>query len=307
MHAHAPDVAASAGDRRLRCSPRGAILVGVLLCGCSFPLDRGQRLEQRVGRLEEDGSLKGDSAAEGRERRIEEKIADTQIRLNELKEALQKSETDGSGRYDKLAQEVNQLRASIEASSRRLDSAEASIAQLRSSVATRPPERTASRSAELKVPVPGRPVAKKPVVVGEASQHPTGTPTVFALAQEQEGKGDTTAARELYEEYVKDFPTDPNGAQAHYRLGEIAFGEHRFPDAILEFGTVARDFPGSGEAPDALLRTADSMLALNLKDDAMGVLKEVQRRYPASSAAARARRKLTGIAGGETPTGKETK
>ena len=304
MHAHAPGGAASAGSRRLRCCP--AIAVGVFLCGCS--MDRGARLEQRVGRLEEDRSLNGDPAAQERERRIEEEIAALEVRLNELRDAVQRSSMDGSGRYEKLAEEVGQLRASTEATSRRLDASEASIAQLRSSVATRPPERSASRTAELNAPVPthsARPT--RPVVASEAPQHPTGTPSVLALAQEQEGKGDKAAARELYEEYVKDFPTDPNAAQAHYRLGEIAFGERRFPDALLEFGKVAKDFPGSGDAPNALVRAADSMLALNMKDDALVVLKEVPRRYPESSAAARARQRLTSLAGSDAPTGRGTK
>ena len=115
---------------------------------------------------------------------------------------------------------------------------------------------------------------------------------VLALAREHESKGDKAVARAIYQEYVAKFPTDPSSARAHFRLGELAFAERQYRDAISEYGRVAKEFPRSDEAPEALLRTAESMLQLNLGEDAKAVLAEVPRRYPATPAAQRARERL---------------
>jgi TolA-binding protein len=55
---------------------------------------------------------------------------------------------------------------------------------------------------------------------------------------------------------------------------------------------VAKEFPSSPRAPDALLRTADSLSAMKLDDDAMSVLSEIPKRYPSTPAASRATERL---------------
>jgi tol-pal system protein YbgF len=99
-------------------------------------------------------------------------------------------------------------------------------------------------------------------------------------------------ARELYEEYVRKWPTDPRSADAHFHIGEIQFSERRYREAILAFGKVAQDFPHSDKAPDALFRTAEAMEILELKDDARALFEDVVKRYPKSSAAQRAKARL---------------
>ena len=128
--------------------------------------------------------------------------------------------------------------------------------------------------------------------VAAASGLPPPQDKTLAFAREQELKGQPGVAREIYQEFVNQFPTDPAAAEAHFRLGELAYRERRFPDAIVEYGAVARDFPDSSSAPDALLRTGESMLQAGMRDDARTVLAEVPKRYPATAAATRAKQRL---------------
>jgi len=266
------------------------------IAACWYPKERGQRLEQRLERIEGDGSTRQpdqtQAATQEQAGRVDARLAEVQRKLDALQATTQETRTDRSARQDKLdrlADEVSRLRAGFDGYGRRLDSVEKSVAALHSSAnrasASRPP-------AERKAAAPAEELMKP-----EAPQASTSKPGFLALAREQESKGQKAVARDLYQEYVEKFPTDPSAAQAHFRLGELAFGERRYQDAIAQFGKVAKDFPRSAEAPDALLRTAASMTQLDLHDEAVAVLSEIPKRYPASPAAARAKQRLAELAG----------
>jgi tol-pal system protein YbgF len=279
--------------------------LALLVCACWFPKDRGQRLEERVERVEGESAVRPPSenrgVAEEQVRRVDAKVdakmAEVQGKLNELNAAAQKAGTERSARNDKVAEEVSRLRAMLEGYAHRLDAVEKSVAQLHASAGA------GARAAERKSAAAVAPEASKAVApeVSEkrgAPEAPQGGKGVLALARQQEVNGEKTVARDLYQEYVNKFTADPSAAQAHFRLGELAFGDRRYQDAIVEYGKVAKDFPRSNEAPDALLRTAESMMKIDLKDDAVAVLSEIPKRYPASSAATRAKQRIAELADG---------
>jgi tol-pal system protein YbgF len=274
------------GEVRLR--PRRSWLAPVLLlAGCAFPAERGQRLEQRVERLETEAPIRAQqpdgnrAASQEQAKRLEAHLAEMQAKLNELGAAVQEAKTERAGRHDKvdrLADEVSRLRAGLEGTARRLDAVERSVARVHSGSA---PERRAAA------------VAPAPPARGEVAGRPQVKTGFLALAREQEVKGQKEVARDMYQQYLEEFPAGPDAAEAHYRLGEIAFADRRYRDAIAEYGAVAKEFPRSSAAPDALLRTADSMVAMDLREEAVAVLSEVPKRYPSSPAAPRARARIS--------------
>jgi tol-pal system protein YbgF len=119
---------------------------------------------------------------------------------------------------------------------------------------------------------------------------------VLQLARAEEQKGEKGVAREIYEEYVRKWPSDPSAAEAGLRAGELLFEQKRFREALLSFGKVAQDFPRSDRAPEAMLGAAESMARLEMKDDAVSVLGQVLERYPKSEAAAKAKKRLAELA-----------
>lgn len=278
-----------------------AIALALLASACWYPKERGDRLEQRVDQIEgaRPANRNEDAAALRAElKRVEASLADVQTKLQDL-EASRKPGGEPSPRQAELTAELGRLRASVEQYGRRLDAVERSVAQSSRSSG----ERVATgRAAQEKAPRRGPPPSPTPTPAPQArapAQAGTGTSAAavdvgaLALAREQEQKGQKAVARELYQQYATENPTDPASAEAHFRLGELAFGDKKYNDAILEYGKVAREFPRSDRAPDALLRTADSMAALGMKDDAATVLAEIPQRYPGSPAAARAKKRLS--------------
>jgi tol-pal system protein YbgF len=268
--------------------------IALLAAACSwYPAERGQRLEGRVDRIEEErpaaaqGGEVSSAALREQLARVDASLGDIRKRLDGL-EAAPPAKA-GSPEGQQLSAELTRLRATLEQHTQRLDAMERTIAQGRGASGQ---AATQGKRAPAKAP----PRAPSPAPEATASVAGTGTAGggagALALAREQEKKGEKGVARELYQQYVAQFPTDPAAAEAHYRLGDLAFGERKYDDAIVEFGKVAKDFPRSDRAPDALLRTADSMIALGMKDDAAVVLSEIPRRYPGTPAAARATKRL---------------
>lgn len=308
-HGEASSGAASLVPRRRHRARFRVIQTGIvsaaLLAGCWYPKERGGRLEQRVERIEDErpaGSAGKDTAAlTEHARRVDASLADLRRRLEELS-ATPKAGTEVSAREREMTAELGRLREALEQYARRLEVVEKTLAQGPRGEGERiaQPRGTPEKLARREVPE----VARQGT--GSADRTAPGDKSgALAFAREQERKGEKTVARDLYQQYVTEFPTDPSTAEAHFRLGELAYGERRYRDAIVEYGKVASEFPRSSRAPDALLRTADSMLALGMKADAAILLSEVTERYPATPAAARAKRQLAELPKANAPASKQ--
>ena len=245
-------------------------------------------MEARIQRLEGESEISARQLEEQRavlRDRIaaaDAKIAEVQKKLDELNATAHRTGADLAVNQDRLVEDVRRLSGTLEELSHRLDLVDQALAQQKSD--------TDARFAALKgAGALDEFEARRKV---EQLKLPTDKGEFFALAQAQEGKGERAVARVLYEDFVKRWPSDPRAADAHFRLGELWYGDRRYREAILAYGKVAQDFPRSDKAPDALFRTGESMLALDLRDDARGLFEEVVNRYPRSTAAQRAKARL---------------
>jgi tetratricopeptide (TPR) repeat protein len=99
---------------------------------------------------------------------------------------------------------------------------------------------------------------------------------------------------------VQRYPTSPDAAQARFRMGEIDFAAGRFDEAVAEYRQLIADFPRHDLAPDALYRSGEALLQLDLARDALVAFRDVETRYPGTTAAVRARERLVGLSGART-------
>ncbi len=271
---------------------RAAPALLLLASACWVPVEQGKRMEARLDRIEQENELASqqfeEQRAAVRERvaKVDQKIAEVQKKLDELNAVSHRTGADLAVNQDKLTEQVRKLQGDLEADRHRLDLLDQSIASQRTDLEGKFAALKGAGALEDYE-------AKKKAA---ALKRPADKPAFFALAQSQEQAGEPGVARELYQEYVRKWPTDPRSADAWFRLGELNFGEKRYREAVLAYGKVAQDFPRSDKAPDALFRTAESMVALDLKDDAKGIYEDVVARYPKSDAAKRARARLAELA-----------
>jgi len=255
---------------------------------CWVPVERGQQMEERIQRLEDENALVQKQLEEQRavvrERvaKADQKIAEVQRKLDELNATAHRTGADLGVNQDKLQDAVTRMKGQLEEEQHKLGELDQALAALRTD--------TAGRFAALK----GAGALEEWESKKKAAEikRPSDKASFLALAQKQEAAGERGVARELYDEYVKQWPADPRSADAWFRLGEIAYGDKRYREAVLAYGRVAQDFPRSDKAPDALYRTAEAMIALDLKDDAKAILEDLVSRHPKSSAAQKAKARL---------------
>jgi TolA-binding protein len=270
----------------VRILPRAAALAAAAsVAGCWVPLERGRQLEARIQRLEVQGE---EQRTVFRERiaKADQKIQEVQTKIDELNQAARRSGADLGVQLTKLADELTRVKGELEVATHDLDTLEKSLGALDT--------KTEGRFAALR----GTGALEEYEAKQRLAALPKGDDraSLLSLAQKEEQEGDKGVARQLYEEYARRWPTDPKAAEARFRAGELLFGQRRWREALLAYGKVAEEFPRSELAPDAMLGAAESMLHLEMKDEAQAVLEQLVQKHPKHKAAARAKARLAEIA-----------
>ena len=260
---------------------RTASLLLLAASACWVPTEKGRQMDDRIQRLEAESNANARQIEEQRTA-VRDRIARVDKKLDELNASAHRTGADVVANQDRQQEEITRLKGQLEEQRHEYQLIEQRLAALQGDTEAR---FAAMKGAGALEDYEGRKRA-------EALRRPSEKGEFFSLAQAQESAGEKAVARQLYDEYVKKWPADPRAADAWFRMGEISFGEKRYREAVLAYGKVAQDFPRSDKAPDALLRTGESMLALDLKDDARAILQDVVSRYPKTTAAKKASARL---------------
>ena len=122
----------------------------------------------------------------------------------------------------------------------------------------------------------------------------------YALAKQKFERGDHQGAREAFKEFIKKYPKSEQADNALFWIGETYFHEKWYEKAILEYEKVIVEYPKGNKVPAALLKQGISFYLHGerakdekFKETAIGVMKELIDKYPKSSEAAIAAKKLT--------------
>ena len=269
-----------------------AVAAALPLAGCFVPIEKGRQMESRIQRLEvqnveqQRGLEEQRRAVRERVEKVDQKIREVQAKIDELNQAARRSGADLGVTLARLQEEFAKVKGDLEVAQHRLLEIDRAVGGLRAD--------TDARFTALK--------GQGALDAYEARQRIASLPkqddkaALLALATKEEERGEKGVAREIYEEYVRKWPTDPRSAEAGFRAGELLFAQKRFREALLAYGKVAEDFPRSDRAPHAMLAAAESMIRLEMKDEAASVLGQVVEKYPKSDAAAKAKARLHEIA-----------
>jgi tol-pal system protein YbgF len=277
---------------------RAALVVAALpLAACFVPMEHGRRMDARIQRLEVQNVEQQRSLDEQRQvvrervEKVDQKIREVQAKIDELNQAARRSGADLGVTLARLQDEFARVKGDLEVAQHRLAELDRAVGGLRSD--------TDARFSALKGQGALDGYEARQKIAKLAKQDDKGA--FLALAKGEDDRGEKGIAREIYEEYVRKWPSDPRAAEAGFRAGELLFSQKRFRDAVLSFGKVAEDFPRSDRAPDAMLGAAESMARLEMREDAVAVLGQLVERYPKSDAAAKARARLKELAAEAAP------
>jgi len=98
-----------------------------------------------------------------------------------------------------------------------------------------------------------------------------------------------------FSDVVKYYPQDDLAGNAHFYMGEIAYRQGKYPQAVKQYDVVLEQFAGNPKAPAAQLRKGESLLQTQQRDAGADELRSLIQRYPQTPEAAEARSKLNGL------------
>ena len=114
---------------------------------------------------------------------------------------------------------------------------------------------------------------------------PSDTPKdTYDLAYGYVLRKDYALAEDTFQAFLKKYPTDRRAAEAQFWLGESLFQRQRYDAAAQAFLEVSTKHGSHAKAPEALLRLAQSLAAMNQKEMSCATLAEVGRKYPKAPA-----------------------
>jgi tol-pal system protein YbgF len=163
----------------------------------------------------------------------------------------------------------------------------------------------AKLSGSTPAPVAGgaNPTASSVVPSGSTAP-PSGAPSADMLYQNglrdiQGGKYDL--ARSEFLDYLKYYSSTDLASNAQFYLGEIAYQQKKYDQAVSEYDKVLNNYPKSFKLAPAQLHRAMAFIELGQKSSGIRELREIVKRYPGTEEDRRARAKLKELGATITP------
>jgi len=231
-----------------------------------------------------------------------QQASDNVDKLNSSMGSVQKSVQDvqanSGARLDTMSTQVQGLSDNLEEIKSRLGKLNQQLVDLQSAV----------QSIDAKIsgtsPATTTPSAAAPASNGSAALAPAVAPTAVSSSPApsadmlySNGLRDITSgkydlARQEFQDYLKYYSATDLASNAQFYLGEIAYSQQQYQDAVTEYEKVLTDYPKSFKLAPALLKKGMALIELGQKASGVRDLREVVRRYPGTEEERRARAKL---------------
>ena len=216
------------------------------------------------------------------------------VTINALQQKINAQSEAGSGKLDAVSGQVQALNDSIDELKSRVAKLDKSVQDMQAQLQNiqSPPANTAPAGA---LPAGGlASIAGLPGGVPAAPQIPPLQETYQAGVRDYNAAKYEVAAGE-FQDVLHYYPLDDLAGTAQFYLGEIAYRQQNYSDAIKAYNAVLEGFSGSPKAPAAQLRKGLALLQMNKKDAGIHELRLLIQRHPQTPEAAQARAKLNGL------------
>ena len=222
-----------------------------------------------------------------------EQSSDSVNKLNATMSGLQKSVQDvqaNSGtRLDTMSTQVQGLSDNLEEIKSRIGKLNQQLVDLQNSV-----QSIDSRLAGGTPPT--APSGTSTPGPGSASATPSGPPpsadTLYSNGLRDITGGKYDLARSEFQDYLKYYGDTDLASNAQFYLGEIAYSQKNYEEAVQEYDKVLTNYPKSFKLAPARLKKGMALIELSQKNAGIKELREVVKRYPGTEEERRARAKL---------------
>ena len=226
---------------------------------------------------------------------LAQQTSDQAVQMNATVTALQQklnTQVDAlNGKLDTGSGQVQSLNDSVDELKTRIGKLEKSIQDLQNQLQNmqQPQNTGAPASPAGSAPAPGGPGAMN--AAPPVSQAPPLEQTYQAALSDFNAAKYLLATSE-FQDVIHYYPLDPTAGNAQFYLGEIAYRQKNYDDAVKAYNVVLEQYSGSPKAAAAQLHKGLALIALSQKAAGTHELRSLIQRHPQSPEAAQARAKL---------------
>jgi tol-pal system protein YbgF len=214
--------------------------------------------------------------------------------MGSLQKSVQDVQANSGARLDTMSTQVQGLSDNLEEIKSRLGKLNQQLVDLQNSVqsidaklsGSAPATGTANPTASTS-PVGGVPSSS----VAPAGPAPSAD-TLYSNGLRDITSGKYDLARSEFQDYLKYYGETDLASNAQFYLGEIAYSQKNFDQAVKEYDRVLNNYPKSFKLAPAHLKKGMALIELGQKTSAVRELREVIKRYPGTEEDRRARAKL---------------
>ena len=225
-----------------------------------------------------------------------EQSSDTVNKLNTTMSSLQKSVQDvqaNSGtRLDTMSTQVQGLSDNLEEIKSRLGKVNQQLVDLQNSVQSI--DARLAGGSPTGAPAGAAPNGAKPTGAASAApaaSHPSAD-TLYSNGLGDINSGKLDLARSEFQDYLAYYGDTDLASNAQFYLGEIAYAQHQYQQALVEYDKVLTNYPKSFKLASARYKKGMALLELSQKNAGVKELRDVVKRYPGTEEERRARAKL---------------
>jgi tol-pal system protein YbgF len=226
-----------------------------------------------------------------------EQSSDTVNKLNTTMSSLQKSVQDvqaNSGtRLDTMSTQVQGLSDNLEEIKSRLGKVNQQLVDLQNSVQSIDARLAGGNPSGA--PAGGGASGSKPSgsasAAPPAGSHPSAD-TLYSNGLGDINSGKLDLARSEFQDYLSYYGDTDLASNAQFYLGEIAYSQHQYQQALVEYDKVLTNYPKSFKLASARYKKGMALLELSQKNAGVKELREVVKRYPGTEEERRSRAKL---------------
>jgi tol-pal system protein YbgF len=193
-----------------------------------------------------------------------------------------------SGKVDSASGQVQSVSDSIEELKSRLDKLQASVQAIQSQLQNlqAPPQPAQPATGPGGIPGPnGQPT-------GPAANPAPPLQDTFQAALRDFNGARYSVAQGEFQDVIQYYPQDDLAGQSQFYLGEIAYHQKDYENAIKAYNAVLEGFPDSSKAPAAQLHKAYAELDEGRRSSGVEEMRSLIKRHPQSPEAQQARHRL---------------
>src|SRR6266481_4112034 len=230
-----------------------------------------------------------------------EQSGETVGKLNGTMSALQKSMQDvtanSGARLDTMSTQVQGLSDNLEEIKSRLGKLNQQLVDLQGTIQNIDSKISGGAVAPGGTVPTSAPTGSSPQPTGSPIASSSASPAPNADTLYSNGLRDITSgkydlARSEFQDYLKYYGDTDLASNAQFYLGEIAYAQKNYDQAVSEYEKVITNYPKSFKLAPARLKKAMALLVLGQKAAGIRELREVVNRYPGTEEERRARARL---------------